>query len=225
MSANGAGNHGAGQISGIDAAIFLTHAQPEHVTRHLQFQGRVALRGANFAHKNVAVQVAVAGTLEQTVAVLHLNFLTGDLARLIRHIYFQPGRGNGTRPALLDFGHAHIRLVVPADHLHGRHLNSLDQLAFVGIDRIQPEDHLCFVQRRGAVAQRTQGVEQRQRPTPLALTALFALTRYLARVAVHALRLIHNQHWIRGPNQVNRLFAARLFVGAVNDPLGLASAA
>ena len=52
-----------------------------------------------------------------------------------------------------------VRLVVAVAHLQARHLDLFDELAFVGVDGIEPVHHMVFVEMGGGVAQRAQRVE------------------------------------------------------------------
>ena len=80
------------------------------------------------------------------------------------------------------------------------HFNLLDELALVSIYRIEPIDHVVLVCMCCRVAQCAEGIHGSER--------FFAAS---LQTAIHALRLIDNEDRLRGPNQINRLFAARLF--------------
>ena len=75
----------------------------------------------------------------------------------------------------------------------------LHQLALVGIHRVEPINHVMFGRMGRGVAQGAQGIHRPQ--------GFFAAP---LQTAVHALRLVHDQDGPRGPDQVDRLFAAGL---------------
>ena len=79
------------------------------------------------------------------------------------------------------------------------HLDLFDQLALVGVHRVQPVDHVVLVGVRCGIA---QGAERIHRPQRLFAPSLQA--------AVHALRLVHDQDGARGLDQVDGFLAAGL---------------
>jgi len=84
-------------------------------------------------------------------------------------------------------------------HRCRRDLDLLDQPTLVGVHRVEAVDHVVLVHVRGGVA---QGAER-----------VHGLQRLLARArqpAVHALRLVHDHHRVRGPDQVDGLLTAGL---------------
>ena len=196
MLADGAANHLALHGQRIDVAVRLPQRQKGFAIGKAQLQKLAALGGVDLAHPKVAVNGALGGLL-QIVPIAHGDFLAPDAVRRL-DIQLHPG---ADAAALVAHRHQpHKSLVVCVFHCRRRHLDLLDQLALVGVQRVKAVHHVVLVGVRGRIAQRAQRVHRSQR--------LFA-TAFQA--AVHALRLVHDEDGSCLPDEVNRLFAAGLF--------------
>jgi hypothetical protein len=179
----------------VDVADGGVNLQPLLATGHADLDALRTALGLNLADQEVGIQLP-AGVLLQVVAVLHPHVLARHLAALL-HVQLQPGQHAAALAAHLL--QPHVGLVLAAIHLGRGHLDLLDQLPLVGVDGVQPVDHVVLVDVRGRVAQRAQRVHGIQR----FLAAPF-------QAAVHALRLVDDQHGLRGADQIDGLLAAGL---------------
>ncbi len=137
------------------------------------------------------------GGLLQVVAGLHGDRFAADMPAP-RCTSSSTLRRNAPRLLLVDSS-LHVRLVVAALDLQRSHLDLLDQLALVGVHRVQAIDHVVLVHVGGRVAQGAERVHRAERLLALPFQA-----------AVHALRLVHDQDGPGGPDQVDGLLAAGL---------------
>ena len=143
MLADGAPDHFALHCKCINVAMGLPQAQEDLATGIAQLHQLIApLCDDLWANGEVFVDVAACHLVKK---VIRLNILDGAAhLAAFQDIKFHPGADNALAA---DDGcdEAHKSLVVRVLDGGGRHLNLLDQFAFVGVQRVQPEHHVVFV--------------------------------------------------------------------------------
>ena len=200
--ADGAADHLARDLVLVDGAVALALPEEEAVAGDAELDGG-AVAGADLADAEVLVELA-AGLLLEVVAVEALDGLAAD-ARLRLDVELQ-GDGDGRAPAALvdgedlDVG----RVVGVLDGGRGD-LDLLDELALVGVDGVEPVDHVVLVGVGGRVAERAEGVHGLQRLLARALHA-----------AVYALRLVDDDDGVGGADEVDGPLAAGLLAVLVD---------
>ena len=194
MLLDGAADHQPFERIAVHVAYRLTERQPVFAAGDFHLDQFLALGAANFADPAMGVQSAASGLL-QIVAVLHRHGLALNTGAAL-HIQFDL-RGNG--PVLIfRRQQLHIRLVVTTLYVQRSDFDLLDQFAFVSIDRIESVKHVVFVGMGCGVAQGAERVH---------LAEGFPTMPFQA--AINALRFVHNDNGLRGPDQVNGLLATR----------------
>ena len=186
----------------VHAAVDVSGPHPMLVPRQPQLQVLVAPFDTDLADPMIPVHRAPRLPL-QLVAVGHLQGAAPHPAARCRHVHLDLGPDGSPLPAgrhQADVG----PVVIVGDH-PGRHLDLLHQLAFVRVHRIEPVDHVVLVRVGRRVAQGAERVHHRKRLAPLPLQA-----------AVHALRLVDDQHRVRRAHQIDGFLAARLLVRLVD---------
>ena len=128
--------------------------QFDFLARYLQLHDALAVDDFDGAHPAVGVHVAARG-LVQLFAIVDPHFLALDPVRGsdIEHHSRRYAAALG-----LDPHQPHVGLVVRGLDRRRRHLDLLDQLPGVRVDRIQPVEHVVLVDMRGRIAQRAQGL-------------------------------------------------------------------
>ena len=166
------------------------------LARHTQLQKLGALRRPDFADSAVGVDCAAGGLL-QVVAVLDRDLLAPHASG---GLDVQGDLGGDVAASVANRDQAHIGPIVRVLHRGRGDLYLLDQPPLVGIDRVQPVDHVVLIHVGGRVAQCTERVHGTE-----------GLLASPLQAAVHTLRLVHNDDGPGGCDQVDGLFATGLF--------------
>ena len=132
------------------------------------------------------------------VAVFNDHFIPTDAAIGGLCVQLNLGRND---PLLVGHGNQpHERLVVPAFNGGRSHLDLFDQLFLIGVDGIQPIDHVMLVGVGGRITEGTERVH-----------SLEGVLATPFQTAVDALRFIHNDDGQGCPDQADGLLTAGLF--------------
>ena len=180
----------------IHITVGLARLQEHFAAGVAQFHELFALGRIDITHPKIGIDRAAIGALLEVVAIAdrHLNPLHASGG-----LFIQLDLGADAAALVFHLHQAHERLVVRVLYRGRRHFDLLDQLALVGIHRIQAVHHVVLVHVGGGIAQCAQRVHRIQR---------FLATAFQA--AVHALRFIHDDDRPGGLDQVNGLLATGL---------------
>ena len=193
--ANGAADHLPRHHAGVHVAPRFAPAQVVLAAGDPKFDQFLPSPDADLPDAAAAVEGA-AGGLFEIITVLHGRLLAPDPPGGL-DVQFD---ARADRPAAVAGRHqTDVRPVMGVLHGCRGHLDLLHELALVGVDRVEPVDHVISVGVGRRVTQRAEGVHGRQRrPAPP------------LQPAVHALRLVDDQDGARGADQIDRLLAAGL---------------
>ena len=193
--ADGAADHLPRHHAGVHVAPRFAPAQVALAAGDSKFDQFLSWPDANLPDAATAVEDAARGLFE-IITVLHGLLLAPDPPRSL-DVQFD---ARADRPAAVAGRHqTDVGPVMGVLHGCRGHLDLLHELALVGVDRVEPVDHVMPVGVGRRVTQRTQGIHggQRRSAPPL-------------QPAVHALRLVDDQDGARGADQIDRLLAAGL---------------
>lgn len=188
--------------AGVDVAVGFAQAEVVLAAGSAEFDELVALLDPDLTDTEVAVDGA-AGGLFEIVAILDDPLLAADRSSGRLDVEFDLG-ADGPAPVARR-QQPEVGAVVGILDRSRRHLDLFHQSAFIGVDGVEPVDHLILVYMGRRVAEGTEGIHRCQ--------GLFAPP---LQAAIDALRFVDDQDGAGGPDQVDRSLAAGLLVRLVD---------
>ena len=167
-----------------------------------EFDELVAPFDSDLTDTEVAVEGA-AGGLFEVVAILDDPLLAADRSSGRLDVEFNLGADGPAAVARRQ--QPEVGTIVGILERSRRHLDLFHQFAFVGVDGVEPVDHLIPVYMGRRVAEGAEGVHRCQ--------GLFAAS---LQAAIDTLRFVDDQDGAGGPDQVDRFLAAGLLVRLVD---------